>query len=110
MFGVVVNNINLVIIFGQFGLQRLFDGMMQFVFNIVQCLVQQDVVVNGFIELLVNVVVQSLLNIFCLLFFGGDSFIFDLLLMQLYSKNVLVLVKVIDVVNDIVGKIIDMLV
>ncbi|WP_026376243.1 hypothetical protein [Aestuariibacter salexigens] len=102
------NNVNAAIVSGQLGLQRASDGITQASTNIAQRVAGaspgQPRDVN---DVLADAASQSLSSIRQVLPSGGDSLTNDLVGLSVNSINAQASAKVLDTVNDTVGRIID---
>lgn len=109
MSSVISNGINSAIVSSQFGLQNAFDGVTRASLNIAQQTAQQNVAANGPSELLADAAVQSLSTVSQLLPQGTEDPISSLVSLQVNSLNAQASARVLDVVDDTVGTIIDTL-
>ncbi len=103
------NNINSAIVSGQLGLQRASNGITNASVNIAQKSAQLTLESDGVGAVLANASVNGLSTLKQTLPSSSDSFMSDLLSLQINSVNAQASAKVLDTAYDAVGTIIDTL-
>ncbi len=109
MTSIASSGINSAILSAQFGIQNGLQGVTQASVNIAQQSAQQNVAQNGPGQLLADASLQNLSNVSALLPQGTNDPIGNLVSLQVNALNVQASAKVLDVVDDTVGSIIDTL-